>query len=369
MISSHKAVIRRRYRFAIIATLYFCVSAGTSSLSEVANAATTVEKPLADAAKKLALELKSQKISELKLVVREPVQLSSSLPNTIREVVGGELRAAGITLVKSSARRIIKVAARIVDEPARAAFIDVEFTLLNESGQELLKLPLACKITGTSKVAPALGLPIDGSHRETGQSRPIGPGHVKNVLPGSGGPKASVRNSIIRAHRDGMFGLELLVNGRSCEATVDAAGYPFVDLRNGETYEVRLINDGNFDVLVALTIDGVDSGWFSKSRKVLWLVRKGRSASIQGWLTPTGGARFEIAPPNEAVAATLGQIGDVGVIQASFYRAYAPGDVRDPQDKGSGTARGDEFEWEVQSVNLQRGAKLRAVIPVRYGKE
>lgn len=330
----------------------------------------SVEKPLSDAAKKLAQELQSQQVATVRVIVKELFTLSSSLPNTIREVVVKELKENGLT-VATSGERVIEISPSVISQPGFADSIKVAFTLYDRSGQALGTLPIDCKIRGTVEVGNAIGLTVDASDKSTGQSRPIGPGHIKQAIPGNGPkPQPKIQGTVFRASDNGMFGMELIVNGRPITPRVDAAGFAIVRLSERDTYEVRLVNDANFDCLVALTLDGVDSGWFSESSKALWVVRAKSSATIKGWSVNSSRAmKFEVSPPDESVAASLGKIGDVGVIQATFFRGYKPGEGKDPSDKGSlGTAAGDEFDWPVRTVQMERGKQARAMLSIRYDK-
>ncbi len=330
----------------------------------------SVEKPLTDAAKRLALELQSQRVSTVRVIVKELFTLSSSLPNTIREVVVKELKDNGLS-VATSGDRVIEISPSVISEPGFADSVKIAFTLYDRTGQALGKLPIDCRIRGPVEVGNAIGLSVDASDKTTGQSRPVGPGHIKKAIPGNGPkPQPKVNGTVFRAIDNGMFGMELIVNGRPITPSIDAAGFAMVRLSERDTYEVRLINDANFDCLVALSLDGVDSGWFSESSKVLWVVRSKSSATIKGWSVDSNRAmKFEVGPPDESVAASLGQIGDVGVIQATFFRGYKPGEGKDPSDKGGlGTAAGDEFDWKVKKVQMERGKTARAMLSMRYDK-
>lgn len=346
-----------------------CLSAGASARDGVAD---TIEKPLSDVAQKLALELQMQNITTLKMFIEEPFQLSSSLPNTIREVIGREFESAGITLVKSTAQRFLKITTKLQNSPSRAPLVSVSFSLRDASDQEVLKIPFKVELKKSLVLGAGLGALADGSNKQTGQSRPLGTGHIKNSLPGGEKPpKPHVDNGELRVHKDAMFALKVYVNGSLRSPSVDPSGYPKIRLNEGETYEVELINGARFPAAVALTIDGIDSGWFSgrSSQKVLWIVDANSRSRIKGWLTPDGGQKFEVSPPDESVAASLDQIGEVGVIQATFFRAYKPSEPKDPADRGGvGTKLGDPFEWKVRSVNLVRGKKARALISIRYDK-
>jgi hypothetical protein len=190
---------------------------------------------------------------------------------------------------------------------------------------------------------------------------------------------ADASGSIARAHKDGMYGIQILSNGKPCDLTIEN-GRAMVEFDESQNdYEVVLVNDAPFDAVVELKIDGVDSGWFRKRQRVLWYCQSGKKFKVPGWMIEGNQTfyKFSFVPKEDSIAAQQGSPGSVGTIQAIFYRAYNLNDVieaidptdKKPQQGRVGTGAFEKFEQKVQKVEKKHGALVRASVVVRYERK
>ena len=189
-------------------------------------------------------------------------------------------------------------------------------------------------------------------------------------------PNQSIgEDKVVYAKKNGVFGIQVLSKGKPVHHFIYEDGLAMVEFKNERTYEVLLKNHADFDVLVNLQIDGVDSGWFAKNKKVLWFCPANKSIVIKGWLKEgdTEATEFLIVDKKDSVAAQHGLSLQVGTIQASFFRAWNNKKemALDPLERGrrggAGTAEGDRIPAKVIRVKKIPG-KMRASVAIRYDR-
>jgi hypothetical protein len=188
-------------------------------------------------------------------------------------------------------------------------------------------------------------------------------------------PKAGIKDNIVRANENGLFGFQVISNNDPVPASLED-GHAFIDFDNSHsTYQIRLFNNGPIDVAVVIHIDGIDSGRYRKDKKVLYLLPAGKTTVVAGWIIEgqQKAHAFELSPPEQSVAAQDGQIESVGTIQATFYRAYKEGEEMDRQDrvaaKNVGTKAGEIKDYRYKEVKRTPGKTPRASITARYARQ
>jgi hypothetical protein len=178
---------------------------------------------------------------------------------------------------------------------------------------------------------------------------------------------------------------------------VDGGGLALVDIQRNELYAVRLINDGDFDVAVSLTIDGLsvfvacDAAGTDpktgnkvalrdpKTGKPLFnhvIVCKRDSALVRGWFVNLRQSdEFKVTEYAKSLAKELKSPAPTGMITACFHAAV-PKDAKfppgEPADKthafdASATGRGARFDETKEVVERKIGG-LRAQVSLRYSK-
>ena len=143
----------------------------------------------------------------------------------------------------------------------------------------------------------------------------------------------------IRASKESKFSLEIRVakspDGPYVPVTPrNRSGKAFLDLKEGDYFEVQVMNGNNFDCGVELLLDGINSMHFCEDEKIKnsgkWLIKQNTKGTVTGWFVRNdkqGIKRFLIASEPAGVAARLGRPQKIGSIQANFYMAYAENSV------------------------------------------
>lgn len=218
---------------------------------------------------------------------------------------------------------------------------------------------------------------------------------VKAIDPENGPPVRFEAGSFVAADApplkseirvgDTPYSIEILVkNDQTAGKYVPRApklveGQPFVEIKPGEVYAVRLINDSTrYDAGVKLSIDGLSTFQFSENAdyKQLdkWLIRRQSHGVIRGWhLRNQDGkmvlAEFKVNSYGEIPAVQMGSPQEYGTITATFCAAWRKGEEPPPSDiyyeRVRGTGQGETRVEELDEVQRFFG-KPRASISVRY---
>ncbi len=125
----------------------------------------------------------------------------------------------------------------------------------------------------------------------------------------------------------GAFGLDVLVDG-SPRPEFAARGAVYVEALRGRDYAVRLSNPTGMRVAVALSVDGlntIDSRRTSASDARKWVLAPYETVVIPGWQISNAASRkFVFTGERASYGAALGKTGDLGVIEAVFFRERLP---------------------------------------------
>jgi hypothetical protein len=196
------------------------------------------------------------------------------------------------------------------------------------------------------------------------------------------------------ASTGGGFNVAILVG--DVERTEYAArGNVYVEAIRGENYAIRLSNPTPYRVAVALSVDGlntIDASHLRAASAPKWVLEPYESTVISGWqVSDRTARRFFFTGEKNSYGAALGQVENLGVIEAVFYRerqrridVYAPRpESRDrnsdsskrqapsagaiaPSDEYAGTGMGGRTRHEVERVHFDLEESPAATVRIRY---
>jgi hypothetical protein len=188
-------------------------------------------------------------------------------------------------------------------------------------------------------------------------------------------PRAAIVGNETRPNAESRFGLGVQVRRQGDNPSVARKpqlrdGRAFVQMNVNEEYSLRVRNGSDKEVLVSITIDGLDAFTFSedpidKGRKVHLVVPAGGTIDVPGWyITPKKSRAFRITSYADSEAARLfGDSESIGQITATFYES-----IRRPlMQERVGTGKGGDIQTNYQLVLRDEGRPL-ASITVRYEK-
>src|SRR5688572_26453786 len=123
------------------------------------------------------------------------------------------------------------------------------------------------------------------------------------------------------------FDVDVVVNGQSLEE-YHARGKSYVEALAGAEYEVRIRNPLPYRVAVALSVDGlnsIDARRTSAWNASKWVIEPYGTISVGGWqMSSQRARRFYFTSERDSYGAKLGQISNLGVISAVFFRERRP---------------------------------------------
>ncbi len=198
-------------------------------------------------------------------------------------------------------------------------------------------------------------------------------------------PSAAVERSGVR--------MELLIDGRPA-AEHRARGTRYVRAYRNKEYAVRLTNDTDGRVAVALSVDGlnsVDAKHTSARDATKWVLGPWESIVVQGWqVGPAQARKFFFTTEEKSYGDWLGDTRNLGVISAvafcerrravtvvtpapepePWYRRWGMGDDADAGAAGKGSARegraeeapatADASSQSAGSTSRRRGAERKS---------
>jgi hypothetical protein len=196
-------------------------------------------------------------------------------------------------------------------------------------------------------------------------------------------PTVSIKDGRVAAPGDGKFAIQVLVGDDVREAK-NEDGFAFVDIRHGESYGVKLINDNDYEIAVDLRIDGLSMFAFCDQRNdngepALETVIVGPHSDvvIRGWyITDKQSDKFTVTEYSKSAAASLGaSTAQLGTITASYRACWdkangaPPADEKDAHSEfgkdGDATGRGERFDANFTVVDRAFGVN-RGSVSVRY---
>ncbi len=143
--------------------------------------------------------------------------------------------------------------------------------------------------------------------------------------------------SLLRAHERSGFSLSVLVDGHPRPEYANR-GRVYVEALEGREFTIRLSNPTAGRVAVALSVDGrnvIDARRTSEIAATKWILNPGETLDVPGWqVSGETARRFFFTQTSRSYAEWLGDTGNVGTIEAVFFRerprpiSLAPKDER-----------------------------------------
>lgn len=186
------------------------------------------------------------------------------------------------------------------------------------------------------------------------------------------------------------FEMDVLVDGRPLTEYY-ARGRTYVEALKGAEYELRLRNSSPDRVAVALSVDGlntIDAKHTSAWNASKWVIEPYQTITISGWqMSSERARRFYFTNERDSYGAKLGQIANLGVISAVFYRerrhvrpvTQATPTHRDeaqssapksraaaPEEDYAATGIGRNVRHDVRWVDMDLDSSAAAEVTIRY---
>ncbi len=191
-------------------------------------------------------------------------------------------------------------------------------------------------------------------------------------------PETELRGTRIQADPKSRFAIEVLVKSGDRFEPVrpsEDGGLAFVDLKRGQVFAIKLINDSGFDAAVEMRLDGLSVFAFSQNKNYRhFIVGARKSALIKGWHRSNEVSdEFEIGDYSKsAVKELLANPDNIGTITVSFAAAWDPKGEK-PKDEGTkfrdpfnpAIIRGNAVKTPYTEVVRESG-RIRDIISVRY---
>jgi hypothetical protein len=299
----------------------------------------------------------------------------------LARLLGEELGKLGVTVKDRGAVGIAGSFRLVADKETKRSMVKVTITLEDREGKvgkpmqvDFFEAEVVTLLFPEPSVLPKPGVVPDPKDLEEG--------------------KAHVEDTLIRASKSGKYAVEVLVVDSPTEKTQQADytavkprlddGRAFVDIRQGQAYAVRLINDSDQDAAVALSIDGLNSFRFLEvdgkrvSGPTHVLVRAKSKVAVLGWQTgPKEVSRFLVTERDKGAWVGHASPAGVGRIVAQFHACWSA-DEGPPKDEpraragtrsasGLSTGMGDKVKSPIKTVSKTVG-QLRESVPVLYSR-
>jgi len=202
-------------------------------------------------------------------------------------------------------------------------------------------------------------------------------------------PKVFCNGAMIKSHADSPYGVEVLVRPAADAPTMsrpakDEMGQAFVDIKRDEIYELKLHNDGPFEVAVTVSVDGIDVFTYSDDRDEktgrpkysYYIIPPKGSVEVKGWHKTNDPQRadnvlsFLVTEYGKGAASARGATGKIGVITVAYAACWEkeeqkPEDEKGARDSRNETGFGPPVKQDLVGLKRHIGA-VREVISVRY---
>jgi hypothetical protein len=172
------------------------------------------------------------------------------------------------------------------------------------------------------------------------------------------------RGTEVFADAASTYGLEILVRGADGafqpRTAMQDGGMAFVEIKTGEDYEVRLVNNSRYEASARLFIDGLDMFEFSKEPGDSVILKPSTSTTIPGWhLTDEISKRFLVTPYDDSAASLLRRRADLGLVTALFSASWEHAQQRPGDEPPTGLEN-------MVSMMGNVGTGFGATVPIHY---
>lgn len=148
----------------------------------------------------------------------------------------------------------------------------------------------------------------------------------------------------LRAHGGAEFSMSVLVDG-CARPEYASRGRLYIEALKGREFTIRLSNPTSGRVAVALSVDGrnvVDARRTSERQAAKWILNPGQTIDIPGWqVSGETARRFFFTETSRSYAKWLGDTGNVGTIEAVFFREKVRPLSASPRDERGAAGRVD----------------------------
>jgi hypothetical protein len=184
-------------------------------------------------------------------------------------------------------------------------------------------------------------------------------------------PKTNIATKVAKSP----YRIEVLVDGKA-KAIHPLGKNLYVAANRDEVFSIKLVNDTDRRVAVALFIDGLNTlgrkrELPSEARK--WIVNANSSATIAGWQVDESKAKqLVFVGEEESLAARMHYTDEIGIITASFYPEAVtpepPAGITKEVDggRGLGTGEGEEIESKTTVVEFKSVEVPSAIVTLHY---
>lgn len=362
------------WRFRLSLALLCCLS--TAQLPG------QVELSLLSTAKRLADEFQEENVTSIVLKVEGPDGFPSAGQNLFQELLGSEFEKLGIAITNQDAPGIaanLKVA-DVKEEGTNNTIAIALIGKLNRidrlgvihETKDSYRLP----ITNRSNVCRILGIPIDTTTVSPSDDLQLTtdqqPNFSRDMLQSYRKPQQAIKDTLVRAKEGGLFGIEIIVNGKAQQPKV-VDGYAVIAEPEMDTFQIRLVNDAPYEVGMELALDGIDSYWYSNQLTGYWVVGPNSKRVVRGWqLDDQQEQDFTAVLPSRMKAAKTNVPRRLSLITASVYRAYQPDEPYLDDSAPFSLVRTIEAGLVAQFYRRafdhvgRKFGRIRACVPVRF---
>jgi len=301
-----------------------------------------------------------------------PAQLDTNFGPGMAELFRQELTTLKVSISKDANLSLKGRYARIEDKDNRDLIVvKLTIQLLDRNDDE--KKQFRAEVRDNASIAQMLGVTVSLPAKATRDDR------NEKIKEAVESPHAFLEGTRVRAKKGGEYAVEVVVNGQPRKPTLDDKGNPFVDVKRGEIYHVRVYNDTKAEGAVSLSIDGLDQFHFSKVRDPKtgkpkysnYIVPAGGNYTIEGWHKDnTQVDQFLVTEYGKGAASQAKVYGKTGVLTVTF-RVSALNSKDLPEDDGGRGATENETGFgPPKAVNLKEVTRTlgveRDIISIRY---
>jgi hypothetical protein len=346
--------------------------------------ASELQRKLSGVAKKIAEYVKSQDQSEVALtdIIGPPEPATSSGPG-IQALLREELAKQGVK-INQKAALVVEGKYLVLDEDeykdkAEDLVVRLILYVCNHSGKRLTEVSedLTFKGDGNVEIVKLLAMQVDLS-KKTKASPQAQNRELKKQLQK---PPLHLDGRKVKTTKQSKYAVEVFVQpggkGEFAPAAPKDKGLPFVELKRGDVYKLRLHNADRIEAAASVTIDGVDAFQFfepTKGRPTSFLIPPAGARDVKGW--PRGTESYNEflvgSYSKSAAAAVLRGSAKLGTITVCFFPCWTgktpPPEYDDARSGGdSGTGFGKEVREKTDVVRRTFGP-LAASVTIRYSK-
>ncbi len=201
-------------------------------------------------------------------------------------------------------------------------------------GKDAASLEFAGIVKDKRLILPAVGGNVAGLHKASGDLK----GSASKIIDGLVKPNVDVNAAQqVKPQAGASFALEIL-DGTKTLPLRKENGTARLELGLNQEYQVKLINLSDHEAAVSLSVDGLNTFYFSKERNpatnrpfryyIVPAAANGQPGErlVEGWFKPASNRgvtqSFRVVPLADSLAAKLGNTAQIGQINAVFLASW-----------------------------------------------